>query len=136
MSFAQVQLLGNCGRDPEMSYTPNGIAVTKFSLAVSKKGKDTSGNTTESTVWYNCSAWRGLAEMINTHLKKGQMVFVQGELNARSYTTRDGKQGFSLDVTIDKFSFAGSKPQDTNGKGHDTPPDDVDALGDLENHPF
>jgi single-strand DNA-binding protein len=62
MSFAQIQLLGNLGRDPEMSYTPEGIAVTKFSIAVSKKVKGS-----EETTWYNCVAFRNLAEMLNTH---------------------------------------------------------------------
>jgi single-strand DNA-binding protein len=53
MSLAQIILIGNTGRDPEMSYTPNGVAVTKFSLAVSRKQADK-----EITTWYNCSAWR------------------------------------------------------------------------------
>jgi single-strand DNA-binding protein len=87
-----------------MNYTPDGTAVCKFSIAVSKKVK---GN--EETTWYNCIAWRNLAEMLSTHLKKGQMVFVQGDLQVRQYTTRDGKNGVSLDVTVDKFQFAGGR---------------------------
>jgi single-strand DNA-binding protein len=51
MSFSQIQLLGNLGRDPEMTYTPDGIAVTKFSIAVSKKIKNN-----EEITWYNCVA--------------------------------------------------------------------------------
>ena|SRR5579885_2998665 len=126
MSFAQVQLLGNVGRDPEMNYTPDGTAVTKFSVAVSKKVKGE-----DVTVWYNCSAWRGLAEMINTHLRKGQMVFVQGELSVRSYVDRNGNNGVSLDVLVDKFQFAGGKKGDTPASG-DVPSE----LGELEDHPF
>lgn len=109
MSFAQIQLIGNLGRDPEMNFTPDGIAVTKFSIAVSKKVKEN-----EETTWYNCVAWRGLAEMLNKHLKKGQMVFVQGDLNVRQYTTKDGRSGTSLDVTVDKFQFAGGAKKDDN----------------------
>lgn len=126
MSFAQIQLLGNLGRDPEMSYTPDGTAVTKFSIAVSRKVKGT-----EETTWYNCTAWRALAEMLSTHLKKGQMVFVQGDLNVRQYTTRDGRDGHSLDVTVDKFQFAGGKRDESvaSGSSHD-------SLGDLDDHPF
>lgn len=108
MSMAQIQLLGNLGRDPEMNYTPDGTAVCKFSIAVSKKAK---GN--EETTWYNCVAWRNLAEMLSNHLKKGQMVFVQGDLNVRQYTTKDGRNGFSLDVTIEKFQFAGGKREES-----------------------
>ncbi len=128
MGFSQVQIIGNTGRDPEMSYTPNGVAVTKFSVAVSRKTGDK-----EETTWYNCTAWRNLAETLNTHVRKGQQLFIHGELNARTYTTRDGKPGFSLDVTVEKFNFLGGKPQ---GAGQGGNVDDVDALGDLEEHPF
>jgi single-strand DNA-binding protein len=129
MSFSQIQLLGNLGRDPEMNYTPDGTAVCKFSIAVSKKVKGS-----EETTWYNCTAWRNLAEMLSTHLKKGQMVFVQGDLQVRQYTTRDGKNGTSLDVTIDKFQFAGGRRDESvatsTGSSNDNP------LGELEDHPF
>jgi single-strand DNA-binding protein len=128
MSFAQIQLLGNCGRDPEMNYTPDGVAICKFSIAVSRKVK---GN--EETTWYNCIAWRNLAEMLSTHLKKGNMVFVQGDLNARQYTTKDGRNGVSLDVTVDKFQFAGGKREESSSTPtthHD------DSLRDLNEHPF
>lgn len=126
MSMAQIQLLGNLGRDPEMNYTPDGTAVTKFSIAVSKKVKDA-----EETTWFNCVAWRGLAEMLSKHLRKGQMVFVQGDLNVRQYTTKDGRSGTSLDVTVDKFQFAGSAKREDNAL---TPQSD-DVLEDLD-HPF
>ena len=127
MSFSQIQLLGNLGRDPEAHYTPDGIAVCKFSIAVSKKTK---GN--EETTWYNCVAWRNLAEMLNTHLKKGQMVFVQGDLNVRQYTTKDGRSGTSLDVTVDKFQFAGGAKKEEST----TPSSNDDPLGELDQHPF
>lgn len=136
MSFAQVQLLGNTGRDPEMNYTPDGTAVTKFSVAVSKPGKSKDGDKTESTTWYNCVAWRGLAEMISTHLKKGQMVFVQGDLNVRQYTTKDGRDGTSLDITVDKFQFAGGKSQDSTSNSTSNSTSTSDDLGSLEDHPF
>jgi single-strand DNA-binding protein len=125
MSLAQITLIGNTGRDPEMSYTPNGIAVTKFSLAVSHKQGDK-----EITTWYNCSAWRALAEMIHTHLKKGQQVFVQGELLPREYTTREGQTRTSLDVTVNVFQFLGSKQQRDS-----TSSDEAEPL-DLDEHPF
>jgi single-strand DNA-binding protein len=127
MSFAQIQLLGNLGRDPESHYTPDGIAVTKFSIAVSKKVKNS-----EETVWYNCTAWRNLAEMLNIHLRKGQMVFVQGDLNVRQYTTKDGRNGTSLDVTVDKFQFAGGAKKEESA----TPSSNEDPLGTFDDHPF
>lgn len=102
MSFSQIQILGNVGRDAELNYTPDGTAVAKFSVAVSKKVKNE-----DQTTWYNCTCWRALAEMVAAHVKKGQQVFVQGDLNIRQYVTKDGKSGMSLEVTVDKFTFAG-----------------------------
>src|SRR5436190_22243552 len=110
MSMAQIQLIGNLGRDPEMNYTPDGTAVCKFSIAVSKvtgRGQDRR----ETTTWYNVVAWRNLAEMLSTHLIKGQQVLVQGDLNVRQYTTKDGRDGTSLDVTVEKFQFIRKKEE-------------------------
>jgi len=132
MSMAQIQLIGNLGRDPEMNYTPDGTAVCKFSIAVSKisgKGAEKS----ETTTWYNVTAWRNLAEMLSTHLKKGQQVFVQGDLNVRQYTTKDGRDGTSLDVTVEKFQFVGKKEESTATTQRSNTDD---PLGDLEDHPF
>lgn len=103
MGFLQIQALGYAGRDPEMSYTPDGLAVTRFSLGVSEKTK-----TGETTTWLSCTAFRGLAETINEHVRKGTALFIQGTLKARTYTTRDGLPAISLDVVIEKFSFAGA----------------------------
>src|SRR5256885_17005314 len=132
MSMAQIQLLGNLGRDPEMNYTPDGTAVCKFSIAVSKvTGKGTDKH--ETTTWYNVTAWRNLAEMLSNHLKKGQQVFVQGDLNVRQYTTKDGRDGTSLDVTVEKFQFVGKKEERTATTESSS---SDDSLGDLEDHPF
>lgn len=126
MSFAQIQVLGNVGRDPEMNYTPDGTAVTKFSVAVSKKVREQ-----EVTTWYNCTAWRNLAEMLSKHLGKGQMVFVQGDLSVRQYTTKDGRSGTALEITVDKFQFAGGAKKEAASGEFDHQP-----LGELEDHPF
>lgn len=126
MGFSQITLIGNIGRDVEMNYTPQGVAVSKFSLAVSTGKGDK-----EITTWYNCTAWRGLAETINSYVKKGQRVFVQGDFLPRAYTTRDGKAGTSLDVTIEKFQFLEKAQGQRNEQGNE-----IDALGDLDEHPF
>ena len=65
--MAQLSIIGNLGRDPEMSYTPDGTATVKFSVAVTRKTKDK-----ESTTWFNCVAFRKQAETINPYVKKGQ----------------------------------------------------------------
>ena len=107
MNFAQLTLIGNVGRDPDLSYIPDGVAVTRFSLAVNQKeGKDGS----EKTIWFACTAFRGLADAIVAHVNKGDPLFVQGEFHPRGYTDRDGIQRTSLDVLVEKFQLLGSKP--------------------------
>ncbi len=125
MGMAQIQLIGNVGKEPEMNYSGNGVAITKFSLAVTKKQGDK-----EVTTWYNCVAWRGIAETLNQHVKKGQQLFVQGDLAPREYTTRENQQRMALDVTVEKFQFIGSKAVVGNSSpaGGNAP--------DEEEHPF
>jgi len=115
VSFSQIQLLGNVGKEPELTVTSEGTPVTKFSIAVNKPGK--SESKPDETTWYTVIAWRGLAETLERYVHKGDTLFVQGSLNARQYTTKDGKQGLSLEVTVDKFSFAGSSKSTDKSSG-------------------
>jgi single-strand DNA-binding protein len=74
---------------------------------------------------------RGLAETLSKYLHKGSQVFIQGDMQLRTYTTRDGKQSTSLDVTVEKFNFLGAKSQDAG-----SPAGEDDPQSDLEEHPF
>lgn len=127
--FSQVQLLGNVGRDPELNVTPDGTPVTKFSIAVNKRGKNE--RKPDETTWYSIVAWRGLAETLERYVHKGDMLFVQGELSVRTYTTKDGKPGYSLEVTVDKFSFAGSKNAGTGNSTEQRQGNEDPFLADL-----
>jgi len=66
----KIMLIGNLGRDPEMNYTPDGTAVAKFSLAVNRFSKSSTGERQQDTDWFNIVAWRQLAETCSTYLKK------------------------------------------------------------------
>jgi single-strand DNA-binding protein len=82
----KVQIIGNLGRDPEMKYTPGGQAVTQFSIAVARNSKKDG----EQTDWFRFVCWDKLAELVDQHLKKGNRVYVEGRLQVRKYTGRDG----------------------------------------------
>ncbi|HYU71139.1 MAG TPA: single-stranded DNA-binding protein [Ktedonobacteraceae bacterium] len=129
MSMAQLSIIGNLGRDPEMSYTPDGTAIVKFSVAVTRKTKDK-----ESTTWFNCVAFRKQAETINTYVRKGQQVYIQGEFVPREYTDRNSVPRMALDVQVEKFQFIGNKPAAPAGVAAGS--SDADVLGDGEEHPF
>ncbi len=131
----KIILIGRLGRDPEMSYTPNGLAVTKFSVAVSRYSKSPTGERQEDTDWYNVTAFRQLAETCNTYLKKGSKVYVEGRISQRKYTDRNGAERISLDVTLSEMENL--TPKDSQGAGVSSGfGGSDDALGDLDEHPF
>lgn len=134
----KIILIGNLGRDPEMNYTPNGVAVTKFTLAVNRVTKNSAGEKEKETEWFNIVAWRQLAEICNQYLHKGDKVFIEGRLTQRKYTDREGVQRLAIDVIANdmemltpKSSQVGSSEPFLAGHG-----DETDPLGDLDDHPF
>ncbi len=132
----KIMLIGNLGRDPEMSYTESGIAVTKFSLAVNRITRSSAGERQTETDWFNIVAWRQLAETCNTYLKKGQKVYVEGRLSQRKYTDKNGVERTAVEVTISDMEMLTPKGQGTQGSSSDSFLDENDSLGELEDHPF
>jgi single-strand DNA-binding protein len=108
--------MGNLGNDPEMRYTPSGIPVTSFSLAVNKSWVSQDGQRQDKTIWFRVTAWRKTAETVSQYLTKGQRVLVVGEIEeARAYTDRDGNMRASLEVTAQTIKFLGSRNEATGG---------------------
>ncbi|HEY3475861.1 MAG TPA: single-stranded DNA-binding protein [Anaerolineales bacterium] len=81
----RVQLIGYLGRDPESRYTPTGKRVTDFSIAISHRWRDESGETREHTEWVNIEAWGRLAETCHEYLGKGSLAYVEGRLKTDRY---------------------------------------------------
>jgi single-strand DNA-binding protein len=127
-------LIGNVGRDPEMKYTPNGQAVTSFSVASNHKYKTASGEQREETAWFNCQAWGKLAEVTNQYLTKGQQVFIEGRVKLRTYDKQGGGQGASLDVSVANIQFLGKRDGQRSSEG--TVDDEADNSGGADDSPF
>lgn len=94
----KIMLIGNLGRDPELNVTQEGTPVTKFSLAVSRNTKTSTGERKEETEWFNVVAWRQLAETCERYLHKGSKVYIEGRLQTRKYTDRNGVERTSVEV--------------------------------------
>lgn len=105
VSMNKITIIGHLGRDPEMRYTPQGAAVTDFSVATSRRYTDNSGERREETDWFRVSAWRQLAELCNQYLQKGSLVYVEGRLHVRTYEANDGSTRFSSEVTASDVRF-------------------------------
>ena len=113
----KVILVGNLTKDPELSETPNGIAVCRFAIAVSRDFANADG--TRETDFFNITVWRGRAENCGKYLKKGNMVAVVGSLQNRSYEDKDGVKRYVTDIVASEVEFLTPKGA---GVDDDTPP--------------
>ncbi len=107
-SLNKIFLIGNLTRDPELRYTPSGVAVANLRLAVNRRYKDKSGELKEDTCFVTVAAWDKQAEACNQFLKKGRPVFVEGRLQSRSWETTDGQKRNTIDVRAERIQFLGS----------------------------
>ena len=105
MRLNQILLIGNCGSDPEMRYTPNGSMVVNFSLAVNSYRNGTDGEQIQETEWFRVSCWNKTAESVNQFLQKGSRCFVEGRFRSSSYVGNDGTQRQSNAVTAFRVIF-------------------------------
>lgn len=115
----KVILVGNVGKDPEVRYLENGVAVAQFTLATSEAYKDKSGNKTTRTEWHNIVLWRGLAEVCEKYVKKGQSLYIEGKLTSRSYDAKDGSKRYITEIVGLEMKMLG-KP--SSGGGHESAP--------------
>jgi single-strand DNA-binding protein len=93
----KIMLIGNLGKDPDMSYTNSGAAVTKFSLAVANNRKE-NGEWVNGTDWFTIVAWNQLAERCSKQLQKGNKVYIEGRLSQRKYTDKQGVERLAIEV--------------------------------------
>lgn len=103
----KVILVGNVGKDPEIKYLESGVAVAQFSLATSESFKDKSGQRTSRTEWHNVVLWRGLAEVAEKYVKKGQMLYIEGKISNRSYDAQDGTKRYISEIVGSEMKMLG-----------------------------
>lgn len=126
-SINKAILIGNLGKDVELSYTTSGKAVCKFSLATSESWKDASGNKQEKTTWHNCVAWGKLAEICGQYLGKGSKVYVEGKIDNRSYEDKNGVKKYISEVVLSDLVMLDNR---SNTKDEDEPEPESDPVKD------
>jgi single-strand DNA-binding protein len=121
----RVEIIGNLGKDPDMRYTGNGTAMTRFSVAVGRSYQ-VDGERREETEWFNIVAWSKLAELCQAHLTKGRKVYVEGRQSTRSYDGPDGQKKYITELVANQVIFL-DRPQGAGMPdiGGDTDPDDI-----------
>ena len=108
-SLNKVLLIGNLGKDPELRYTPDGLAILKFSIATSEYFNDKSGNKSEKTTWHNIVMFGKMAQNLANYLNKGKQVFVEGRISNRSYDDKDGNKKYISEIIATNIVLLGAK---------------------------
>ncbi len=106
----KVILIGNLGKDPELRYLDNGVAVANFSLATTENYKNKSGERVSQTEWHNVVVWRGLAEVAEKYLRKGASVYIEGKIKTRKWEDKEGNTRYNTEILADNMNMLGGKP--------------------------
>ena len=110
MGVNKVFLIGNLGRDPEVRYTQTGTAVANFTLATTDKWRDkASDEPKERTEWHRVVVWGKQAEIAGEWLRKGRQVYVEGSLQTREWTDRDGNKRYTTEIRTQSFQMLGNR---------------------------
>lgn len=106
LNFNKVMLGGRLTAAPELKQTQSGISVCSFSIAVNRRGKSGEERVTD---FFNVTAWRQTAELVNKYFNKGSSILVVGTLQNRSWTDQNGQKHFATDIVADEVSFVDSR---------------------------
>ncbi len=151
MSLNKAMIIGNLGRDPEMRYTPNGQAVTQFTVAVNRNYKDASGEGKDETEWFRGVCWGPLAERTAEYLRKGRKVYCEGRLQTRSWEGQDGQKRYTTELIANTVTALDPRPREegmpetagartsggaASGPSEAGPAGDDLGPGDLDELPF
>jgi single-strand DNA-binding protein len=107
MSVNKVIILGRLGQDPELKYTPGGMAVCNFTVATSESWADKAGQKQERTEWHRIVVWGKLAELCNQYLTKGRQAFIEGSLQTRSWDDKSGQKRYTTEIVAKTVQFIG-----------------------------
>ncbi len=113
-SLNKVTLIGNVGSDPEVRAAGNGGRVAQFSLATGRNWTDQSGAKQEKTEWHRCVVWNnargsGLADVVEKYVKKGEKIYVEGEIEYRQWQDKDGQTRYTTEIKVKELMLLGGK---------------------------
>ncbi len=134
-----IALIGRLTRDPELRYTPNGVAVANFDLAVDRQTTNQQGE--RETDFIRIVTWQKQAEVVANYLKKGRLVAVEGRLQIRNYETQDGQKRKAAEVVASRVQFLEKARDEAASSGHSSsnnmtePNDDMEGIN-LDDLPF
>ncbi len=110
-SVNKVILIGNLGRDPEVRYTASGSPVANFTMATTDRWNDPTGERKERTEWHRIVVWGKQAEIAREYLRKGRQVYIEGSLQTREWTDREGNKRQTTEVRAQRFQMLGARSE-------------------------
>jgi len=113
----KVILVGRLGADPEVRTLEGGTKVASIRLATTERYKDKNGNQQESTEWHNVVLWRGLADITEKYLKKGDQLYVEGRIKTRKWTDQNGQDRYTTDIVANEMTMLGGSGGTSSGGG-------------------
>ncbi len=137
MGVNKVILVGNVGKDPDVRHLDSGVTVASFSLATSETYRNKENQKVTNTEWHNIVVWRGLAEVVEKYVKKGDPLYLEGKIRNRSYDDKDGNKKYITEIIADNMQMLGSKQSNDNDSSTEekqpetdieTPPQEEDDL--------
>lgn len=131
-SVNKVILIGLTGKDPETRYMSNGEAVTNITLATTDAWKDKNGEKQEKTEWHRVTFYRKLAEIAGQYLTKGKPVYIEGRLETRKWTDKQGVERYTTDIIATDMKMLGSKPSETAQDKQHTKSQSLSGFDDMD----
>jgi single-strand DNA-binding protein len=114
----KVILIGNLGKDPEIMRLESGVKKASFSLATTEVYRNKEGAKTEHTEWHNIVLWRGLAEVAESYLKKGNTVYIEGRIRRRDYEDKEGQKKSIFEILGDSMTMLGGPKREGAPEGN------------------
>lgn len=126
MSLNKIMLIGNVGKEPEVRYLDSGVAVATFSLATTERGYTLQNGTQvpERTEWHNIVLWRGLAEVAEKYVHKGDKLYIEGKIRTRSYDDQNGQKRYVTEIFADNMEMLSQRGTSAQA-GTSVPPTSV-----------
>ena len=110
-SVNKVLIIGNAGKDPETKYTESGTAVCTLTMATKHSWKEKDGQRQEKTEWHRVVFWGKLAEIVDKYVKKGSQVYVEGRIETRKWTDKNGHDKYTTEIVADQMQMLSGKPK-------------------------
>ena len=135
-SINKVILIGNLGKDPETRYMPNGDAVTNITVATSETWKGKNGEKQERTEWHRVTFYRKLAEIAGKYLQKGSSVYIEGRIETKKWTDKQGVERYTTEINAHDMKMLGAKPASSSAPQEESPPRKTKPSGGSDNPEF